>query len=66
MRYYKEDRIEKANRLKAAFITASLYFLLFTGVFFATQPEKLPDFVKDLLKIEKVEKQVDQKVKDRA
>ena len=69
MRNYQEEKKARANQRTAMFITASIYFLLFTGVFFATQPEKLPDFIKDWLKIENVEtpqEKADTKPKDRA
>ena len=56
MKYYEESKSERVNRRTAIFLTAAIYFILFTGVIFGNQPELLPDFVKEWLKIEGVEK----------
>ena len=40
------------NRRKAIFWTAAIYFIIFTGVVFGTNPELLPEPIKEWLKIE--------------
>ena len=61
MRNYEESKSERVNRVTAIFLTAAIYFVLFTGLFFANHPEQLPDTVKEWLKIENPENQMDQK-----
>lgn len=52
MRYYEESKTERKNHQTALVLTISIFFLLFTGVIFAGQPELLPQFVKEWLNIE--------------
>ena len=52
MKYYEEKRSERVNRRTAMFLTAAIYFIIFTGIFFTNQPQLLPENVKEWLNIE--------------
>lgn len=57
MRYYDDSKSERKNHRIAVLVTIAIYFLVFTGIVFASQPELLPDFVKEWLEIESSEGQ---------
>ena len=52
MNYYEEKKSERTNRRTAILLTATIYFLLFTGIVFSNHPELLPEVVKEWLNIE--------------
>ncbi len=74
MNYYEESKSERVNQRAAILLTAAIYFILFSGIVFANQPELLPEFVKEWLNIENSENkeefkkdlQAEQKNKERA
>ncbi len=52
MRNYRERKSESIIRRSAFWLTAAIYFILFTGIIFTSRPELLPEVVKEWLNIE--------------
>ena len=52
MRNYEESKSARRHRITAIFLTAAIYFILFTGITIANHPELLPDVIKEWLNIE--------------